>query len=236
MPDIKVLVVDDEREIADLVEIYLQNEGYQVLKLYGGQDVMETLSRGNISLVILDVMMPGIDGINICRMIREKYNIPIIMLSAKSMDIDKVLGLSMGADDYIAKPFNPIELMARVKAQLRRFIKLNPGAREDGRPVGGVIEINGLVIDKDSFTVTLYDQKIVLTPIEFEILHLMAENCNKVLSSEEIFETVWKEKYYEASNNTVMVHIRHLREKLGESSRDPKFIRTVWGVGYKIEA
>lgn len=235
MSEIKILVVDDEKEIADLIGIYVNNDGYEVIKLYDGQNVLKTIRDESISLVILDVMMPNIDGITLCRLIREKHNIPIIMLSAKSMDIDKVLGLSTGADDYISKPFNPIELMARVKAQLRRFIKLNPESAVENQKNSSIIEIKGLVIDKQSFTVLLYDEKIVLTPIEFEILFLMAKNVNKVLSSEQIFEVVWKEKYYEASNNTVMVHIRHLREKLGDNSRNPKFIKTVWGVGYKIE-
>jgi DNA-binding response OmpR family regulator len=234
MAEIKILVVDDEREIADLIGIYLTNEGYDVLKLYDGTDVLNTIRGRDISLVILDVMMPGIDGITLCRLIREEFNIPIIILSAKSLDIDKVLGLTTGADDYVSKPFNPIELMARVKAQLRRFIKLNPES-SDNQKNSFLIEHKGLVIDKEKFTVQLYDKNIVLTPIEFDILFLLAQNADKVLSSEQIFEFVWKEKYYEASNNTVMVHIRHLREKLGDNSRNPKYIKTVWGVGYKID-
>lgn len=235
MSNIKILVVDDEKEIADLVEIYLTNENYQVIKTYDGTEVLEILKGNDISLVILDIMMPKIDGLTLCRLIREKYNIPIIMLSAKSMDMDKVLGLSNGADDYITKPFNPIELIARVKAQLRRFIKLNPKVMQQEIKDNSLIELNGLIVDKNRYRVTLYDEEITLTPREFEILYLLALTPNKVFSSEEIFENVWKDKYYEASNNTVMVHIRHLRKKLGDNSRNPKFIKTVWGVGYKIE-
>lgn len=231
MSDINILVVDDEREIADLVEIYLVNENYNVIKQYDGSNVINILENKDISLIILDIMMPGIDGISLCRNIRKNYNIPIIMLSAKTMDMDKVLGLSSGADDYITKPFNPIELIARVKAQIRRYTKFN--IRQTSK--NNIIEIKGLTINKESYTVKLYDEKIDFTPTEFELLYLLASNQDKVMSSEEIFESVWKEKYFEASNNTVMVHVRHIREKLGDNSKDPKFIKTVWGVGYKIE-
>ncbi|WDV44324.1 response regulator transcription factor [Clostridiaceae bacterium M8S5] len=227
--NLKILVVDDEIEITDLVAIHLSND-YDVIKCYDSTRVMDIINIENISLVILDIMMPNIDGLALCKMIREKYNIPIIMLSAKSMDMDKVIGLTYGADDYITKPFNPIELVARVKAQLRRFIKLNQNIKD----CTNLIELNGLAVNKESHTVTLYDRNIELTKREFDILYLLMLKPNKVYSSEEIFEKVWKEKYYEASNNTVMVHIRHLRKKLGDKSRKPKFIKTVWGVGYKI--
>ncbi len=233
MSKLKILVVDDEKEIADLVAIHLMNENYDVIKLYDGEDVLKTLSHHVISLIVLDIMMPNIDGLTLCRKIREKHNIPIIMLSAKSMDMDKVIGLLNGADDYMTKPFNPVELTARVKAQLRRFINLNPnGISHDNKDI---IEVRGLTIDKHKHSVTLYDKEISLTQREFQILYLLSSNPNRVYGSEELFETIWKDKYYEAANNTIMVHIRHLRKKLGDNSRNPKFIKTVWGVGYKIE-
>lgn len=234
MSHIKILVVDDEIDIADLVAIHLTNEDYEVIKVYDSTEVLEIMECNNISLAILDIMMPKVDGLTLCRQIREKYNIPIIMLTAKSMDMDVIIGLSNGADDYVTKPFNPLELIARVKAQLRRFTKLNPNAINDESQNHNLIELNGLIIDKDSYRVTLYSREISLTSREFDILYLLASNPNKVLSSEKIFEAVWKDKYYDAANNTVMVHIRHLRKKLGENSRNPKFIKTIWGVGYKI--
>ena len=236
MHPIQILVVDDEKEIADLIEIHLLNENYKVSKLYDSAKVLDTLKTHDISLAILDIMMPGIDGLELCQKIRAEYNIPIIMLSAKSQDMDKIIGLSNGADDYVTKPFNPIELIARVKAQLRRYIKLNPDSNKNDTDISsGIIEHKGLIIDKDSHTVTLYDRQINLTRREFDILYLLACSPGKVFDSEDIFRSVWKEQYYEASNNTIMVHIMHLRSKLGDSSKDNKFIKTVWGVGYKFE-
>ena len=236
MHPIQILVVDDEKEIADLIEIHLLNENYKVSKLYDSAKVLDTLKAHDISLAILDIMMPGIDGLELCQKIRAEYNIPIIMLSAKSQDMDKIIGLSNGADDYVTKPFNPIELIARVKAQLRRYIKLNPDSNKNDTDISpGIIEHNGLIIDKDSHTVTLYDRQINLTRREFDILYLLACSPGKVFDSEDIFRSVWKEQYYEASNNTIMVHIMHLRSKLGDSSKDNKLIKTVWGVGYKFE-
>ena len=212
------------------------NENYKVSKLYDSAKVLDTLKTHDISLAILDIMMPGIDGLELCQKIRAEYNIPIIMLSAKSQDMDKIIGLSNGADDYVTKPFNPIELIARVKAQLRRYIKLNPDSNKNDTDISsGIIEHKGLIIDKDSHTVTLYDRQINLTRREFDILYLLACSPGKVFDSEDIFRSVWKEQYYEASNNTIMVHIMHLRSKLGDSSKDNKFIKTVWGVGYKFE-
>jgi two-component system response regulator VanR len=231
MSQLKILIVDDEKEIADLVEIHLSNEDYEVFKLYDGTKALETLKNNGISLAILDIMMPGINGLELCRKIREDYNIPIIILSAKSEDMDKIMGLSGGADDYVTKPFNPIELVARVKAQLRRFIKLNPDNNHNNESEN-LIEYKGLIIDKAEHTVTLYDKKIELTKREFDILFLLAGSPKKVFNSEELFEAIWKEKYYTASNNTVMVHIMHLRKKMGAGN---KFIKTVWGVGYKFE-
>ncbi len=227
-----VLVVEDEKEIADLIEIYLSNDGYQVLKAYNGTDALDILSKEVIHLVVLDIMMPGIDGLEVCRRIRADNNIPILMLSAKSEDMDKILGLSIGADDYLTKPFNPLELLARVKSQLRRYLNLNP--KNNGNADNSIITIKGLAIDKNSHKVELYGEEINLTPTEFDILLLLAKNIDRVLSAEQIFKGVWKELYFEG-NNTVVVHIRRLREKIEENPREPKIIKTVWGVGYKIE-
>ena len=233
MPETNILVIDDEKEIAELVEIYLVSDGYKVFKASSAQEGFDTLDKENIQLILLDIMMPGMDGLEMCRIIRETRNIPIIMLSAKSTDLDKIMGLGIGADDYVTKPFNPLELTARVKSQLRRYTKLNPNsaAQENAK---NEISIRGLVINKDNHKVTVYDEEIKLTPIEFDILYLLASNPGRVFSTDEIFERVWNEKVYEA-NNTVMVHIRRLRGKMKEDERQNKIITTVWGVGYKIE-
>ena len=233
MADTNILVVDDENEIAELVEIYLVSDGYKVFKANNAQEGFSILNKEEVHLVLLDIMMPGMDGMDMCRKIRDTNNIPIIMLSAKSTDLDKIMGLGIGADDYVAKPFNPLELTARVKSQLRRYTQLNPNssARENEK---NEIIIKGLVINKDNHKVIVYDEEIKLTPIEFDILYLLASNPGKVFSTDEIFERVWNEKVYEA-NNTVMVHIRRLRGKMKEDTRQNKIITTVWGVGYKIE-
>ena len=228
-----ILVVDDEREIAELVEIYLVSDGYKVFKASNAQEGFDILEKEDIHLVLLDIMMPGMDGMEMCRKIRETNNIPIIMLSAKSTDLDKIMGLGTGADDYVTKPFNPLELTARVKSQLRRYTQLNPNSAVK-EAEKNEISIRGLVINKDNHKVTVYDEEIKLTPIEFDILYLLASNPGKVFSTDEIFEKVWNEKVYEA-NNTVMVHIRRLRGKMKEYTRQNKIITTVWGVGYKIE-
>jgi DNA-binding response OmpR family regulator len=232
MPKEKILIIEDEKEIADLIEIYLVNEGYEVFKANSGEDGLETLSEHPIQLVLLDIMMPGIDGLEVCRIIRKDKNIPILMLSAKSEDMDKILGLSTGADDYLTKPFNPLELLARVKSQLRRYLYLNPQNtlihKEDN------IAVNELVINKTEHTVTVYDHEVNLTPTEFQILLLLASNRSRVFSADEIFERIWEERCFE-SKNTVMVHIRNIREKIEDNPRKPCFIKTVWGVGYKIE-
>ncbi len=228
-----ILVVDDEQPLANLIEVYLTNEGYNVFKCYNGKDALETLSDKKIDLAILDVMLPDIDGFAICGEIRKHYTFPVIMLTAKTSDMDKIAGLTIGADDYITKPFNSLELVARVKAQLRRFTRYNDGSsskHDDSER----IDFNGLVIDKVTHECFLYDNPLTLTPIEFDILWLLASNRGKVISSEELFEKIWGEKFLD-SNNTVMVHIRRIREKMNEPSRNPKFIKTVWGVGYKIE-
>lgn len=233
MAETNILVVDDEQEIADLVEIYLVSDGYKVFKASNAQDGLAILDKEDIHLVLLDIMMPGMNGLETCKKIRETNNIPIIMLSAKSTDLDKILGLGTGADDYVVKPFNPLELTARVKSQLRRYTQLNPNSNvhESSK---NEISIRGLTINKDNHKVTVYDEEIKLTPIEFDILYLLASNAGKVFSTDEIFEKVWNEKVYEA-NNTVMVHIRRLRGKMKEDERQDKIITTVWGVGYKIE-
>ena len=232
MSEIHVLVVDDEKEIADLVEIYLVSDGYKVYKASNALEGLEILEKETIHLVLLDIMMPGMDGLEMCRKIRETNNIPIIMLSARSADLDKILGLGTGADDYVTKPFNPLELTARVKSQLRRYTQLNPNAADQF--ASSEITIRDLTINKDNHRVLVDGEEIKLTPIEFEILFLLASHPGKVFSTDEIFEKVWDEKVYEA-NNTVMVHIRRLRGKLREESRENKIISTVWGIGYKIE-
>ena len=233
MAETNILVVDDEQEIADLVEIYLVSDGYKVFKASNAQDGLDILEKEDIQLCLLDIMMPGMNGLEMCKKIRETNNIPIIMLSAKSTDLDKILGLGTGADDYVVKPFNPLELTARVKSQLRRYTQLNPNSNVH-ETMKNEISIRGLTINKDTHKVTVYDEEVKLTPIEFDILYLLASNPGKVFSTDEIFEKVWNEKVYEA-NNTVMVHIRRLRGKMKEDERQDKIITTVWGVGYKIE-
>ena len=233
MAETSILVVDDEQEIADLVEIYLVSDGYKVFKANNAQEGLEILDKEDIQLCLLDIMMPGMNGLEMCKKIRETNNIPIIMLSAKSTDLDKILGLGTGADDYVVKPFNPLELTARVKSQLRRYTQFNPN-RTVHETVKNEISIRGLTINKDNHKVTVYGEEVKLTPIEFDILYLLASNPGKVFSTDEIFEKVWNEKVYEA-NNTVMVHIRRLRGKMKEDERQDKIITTVWGVGYKIE-
>lgn len=229
----KILVVDDDKEIADLVEIHLVSDGFEVRKANNAKEGLEILEREkDINLAILDIMMPGMDGLTMCKKLRETSAIPIIMLSAKSTDLDKIIGLSTGADDYVIKPFNPLELTARVKSQLRRFTQLNPSAVSDYQEKE--VEVGPLRINKETHMVVAYDKEVKLTPIEFDILYLLATNPGRVFSTDEIFERVWNEKMFEA-NNTVMVHIRRLREKIEMDSRNAQIIKTVWGVGYKIE-
>ncbi|SFR57022.1 response regulator transcription factor [Anaeromicropila populeti] len=232
MDNEKILVVDDDKEIADLVEIHLVSDGFQVEKAYSASEGLKILEESKIKLVILDIMMPGMDGLMMCRKIREGSTVPIIFLSAKSTDLDKIIGLGAGADDYVIKPFNPLELMARVKSQLRRYTELNPNTIERDRETE--LHLENLVIHKENHAVTAYGREVKLTPIEFEILYLLASNRGRVFSTDEIFERVWNEKMFEA-NNTVMVHIRRIREKIEVDSRNAKIIKTVWGVGYKID-
>lgn len=227
-----ILIVDDEKEIADLIEVYLVNDGYNVYKFYTGFEALECIKTINIDIALLDVMLPDIDGFTICKTIRENHVFPIIMLTAKVDYTDKINGLTIGADDYITKPFNPLEVVARVKTQLRRYVKYN----SSNNVVSDIEEydINGLIINNVTHKCSLYGCDIALTPIEFSILWYLSENRGKVVSSEELFEAVWDEKYLN-NNNTVMAHIGRLREKLKEPIKQPKFIKTVWGVGYTIE-
>ena len=229
-----ILVVDDEKEIADLVGLYLRNEGYTVSVYNTGREALKSAEEHDYDLAILDVMLPDVDGFSICRKLREKYFYPIIMLTAKVEDLDKIMGLTIGADDYITKPFNPLELIARVKTQLRRYKKYNGGASESSAS-SEEYDINGLYINKETHVCTLYGKPVLLTPREFSILLYLCENKGKVVSSEELFEAVWGEKYID-NNNTVMEHIGRLREKLREPAKNPKLINTVWGVVYKIES
>lgn len=224
----KILVVDDEKEIADLLEFYLQNEGYEVVKVNTGKEAFQMIDKNDIDLAILDIMLPDIDGFTILKKLRENYFFPVIMLTAKVEDIDKIMGLTIGADDYITKPFNPLELIARVKTQIRRTKLYNKEIDAN------FIDIHGLSINIDSRKVTLFEKEIELTPLEYDILLYLARKRGKVISSEELFTNVWGEKYID-NNNTVMAHIARLREKMSEDARKPKFIKTVWGVGYIIE-
>ncbi|MCI8651318.1 MAG: VanR-ABDEGLN family response regulator transcription factor [Oscillospiraceae bacterium] len=225
-----ILVVDDEPEIADLVSVYLRGEGFRVFPCGTGTQALEVVKQEKIDLAVLDVMLPDISGMTLCAEIRQEHQFPILMLTAKTEDTDKITGLTVGADDYMTKPFSPLELVARVKAQLRRYTSYNSGDKEPEDE----LSINGLTINKTTHQCWLYDELMSLTPIEFDILWLLCANRGKVISAEELFETVWGEKYLDR-NNTVMVHIRRLREKLGDPSGHPRFIKTVWGVGYKVE-
>lgn len=224
----RILIVDDEKEIRDLIEIYLKNEGYEVEKARTGLDAVKIVEEKRIDLIILDIMMPVVNGIDACIKIREQHNTPIIMLSAKVEDIDKILGLSVGADDYLTKPFNPLELIARVKAQLRRFTKLNTAHTSNK-----VLEEGLLKMNLETGKVYKNTEEINLTPIEFSILKLLWTNKGIVFKIETIYERVWEQEYFD-NNNTVMVHIRKLREKIEENPRIPDYIFTVWGVGYKF--
>ncbi|WP_379971508.1 response regulator transcription factor [Ectobacillus sp. sgz5001026] len=230
MKDETILIIDDEKEIRDLIEIYLQDEGYRILKAANGLEGLELVKQNEVHLVILDIMMPKMDGVQACMKIRETKNMPIIMLSAKIQDMDKIIGLTSGADDYMTKPFNPLELTARVKSQLRRYIRMQGYAPNDENE----IEIDDLTINVATHEVKKAGRDIKLTPREFTILELLARNSGVVFSAGKIYEQVWQEPYYQ-SENTIMVHIRKIREKIEENPRKPMFIKTVWGVGYKIE-
>ncbi|MBO1004855.1 response regulator transcription factor [Pseudogracilibacillus auburnensis] len=226
-----ILIVDDDREIAELIQFYLENEGYNVLKGYDGEEALTIIAEKSIDLLILDVMMPKIDGLEVCKKVREKHPIPILMLSAKVEDMDKIVGLMTGADDYMGKPFNPLEVVARVKALLRR-VHMQMKSTES---TTDQLFIHSLVINKKNHVVQVEGKKVNLTPIEFDILYLLASRPSRVFSSEEIFEHVWNEEAYGISK-TVMIHISNLRKKLEDATNGEKIIQTVWGVGYKIDA
>ncbi|WP_339221155.1 response regulator transcription factor [Paenibacillus sp. FSL H8-0332] len=223
-----ILIAEDEKEIADLIALHLQKEGYHCIKVPDGRAAVQAIQSQSIDLAILDIMMPELDGYEVTRQVRVKHNLPIIFLSAKTSDFDKITGLVMGADDYMIKPFNPMELLARVNSQLRRSLQFSQPPAAHQAPV---LESGGLIIAPDRHTVTLYGKAIDLTPKEFDILYLLASHSKQVFSAESIFQQVWGEAYYE-SGNTVMVHIRTLRRKLGEDQNKDRFIRTIWGVGY----
>ena len=228
-----ILVVDDEKEIADLLEVYLKSDGYTVHKFYNGTEALQCIEQTDLDLAVLDVMLPDIDGFRVCQKIRERFYFPVIMLTAKVEDGDKIMGLKIGVDHYITKPFNPLEVVARVKTQLRRYTRYNLSA--SGQSVeGNEYDIRGLWINRDNHKCLLYDKELSLTPIEFSLLWYLCEHQGMVVSSEELFEAVWGEKYL-GQNNTVMTHVGRLREKMNEPARNPRFIKTVWGVGYIIE-
>lgn len=226
----RILIVDDEKEIADLVAVYLENEGFTVFKCYTAKDALACIASENPDLAILDVMLPDMNGFEICRHIRKEHNYPVIMLTAKIDATDKITGLTLGADDYITKPFIPLELVARVKAQLRRYTRYNTGVRQEDILVSG-----GLIVNVKTHECTLNEKPLSLTKTEFAILRTLCQNKGNVVSAEQLFHSIWGEEYYSKNNNTITVHIRHLREKMGDSFDSPKYIKTVWGVGYKIE-
>ena len=227
----KILVCDDDKDIVEAIDIYLTQEGYEVLKAYDGDEAIKVLKRNEVDLLIMDVMMPRLDGIRATLKIRENMSLPIIILSAKSEDADKILGLNIGADDYITKPFNPLELVARVKSQLRRYTQLGSTARSDNQRE---FRTGGLVIRDDLKEVTVDGEKVKLTPIEYNILLLLVKNQGKVFSINQIYENIWNEEAIGA-DNTVAVHIRHIREKIEINPKEPRYLKVVWGVGYKVE-
>ncbi|MEF2805808.1 MAG: response regulator transcription factor [Massilistercora timonensis] len=227
----KVLVCDDDKEIVEAIDIYLTQEGYEVFKAYDGQEALEVLKKESVDLLVIDVMMPRLDGIRATLKIREENNIPIIILSAKSEDADKILGLNVGADDYVTKPFNPLELVARVKSQLRRYTQLGSTAQPAGEKIYAT---GGLMINDDLKEVTVDGEPVKLTPIEYNILLLLVRNQGKVFSIDQIYENIWNEDAI-GVDNTVAVHIRHIREKIEINPKEPRYLKVVWGVGYKVE-
>ncbi len=226
-----ILVCDDDKEIVEAIEIYLTQEGYNVLKAYDGEEALKVLKKENVDLLVIDVMMPRLDGIRATLKIREENSLPIIILSAKSEDADKILGLNVGADDYVTKPFNPLELVARVKSQIRRYTKLGSTVVDTKK---SVYTVGGLTIDDDLKEVTVDGETVKLTPIEYNILLLLVKNQGKVFSIDQIYESIWNEDAIGA-DNTVAVHIRHIREKIEINPKEPRYLKVVWGVGYKIE-
>ena len=229
----KILIVDDEIEIADLIELYLKSENYTVFKFYTAKEALACINTTDLDLAILDIMLPEINGFTLCQRIRDRFTYPVIMLTAKDEEADKITGFTYGADDYITKPFRPLEMIARVKAQLRRYKKYNPAHSMNNM----CCEIShlGLVMNIKTHECILNEKPLVLTPTEFSILRILLQRGGDVVSSEELFHEIWQDEYYSKSNNTITVHIRHLREKLNDTVENPKYIKTIWGVGYKIE-
>lgn len=228
----KILVVDDEKDIADLIEVYLQNENYAVYKFYTAEDALRCIEAQELDLAILDIMLPGTDGFSLCKKIREKYIYPVIMLTAKDAEVDKINGLTLGADDYVTKPFKPLELVARVKAQLRRYKRFS--ATESSTVLKRTLKYEHLELDTVSYECHLNGELVALTPTEFAILRMLLENLGTVVSVEDLFKSIWKDEYYSKNSSTITVHIRHIREKLHDTGEKPFYIKTVWGVGYKI--
>ncbi len=227
----KILVCDDEKEIVDAIEIYLMQEGFEVVKAYDGEQAIKRLRENtDVQLAIIDIMMPKLDGIHTCMKIRENSSIPVIFLTAKSEDSDKILGLNIGADDYVTKPFNPLELVARVKSNIRRYTKLGSAPEDEA----GLIKVGGLIINDENKEITVDGEPVKLTPIEYNILLLLARNAGRVYSIDQIYENIWGEEPLGA-DNTVAVHIRHIREKIEINPKEPKYLKVVWGVGYKVE-
>lgn len=227
----KILIVDDEKEIADLVELYLKNENCEIYKFYTASEAISSMENIKYDLAILDIMLPDTDGLTLCKKIREEYNFPIIMLTARASELDHITGFTFGADDYVTKPFRPLELVARVKAQLRRYKQYNGNLSQDQ---SNIITMSGLVLNIDTHECHLNEKELALTPTEFSILKILFKNNGNVVSSEQLFHAIWGNEYYSKDNNTIPVHIRHLREKLNDTLQNPKYIKTIWGVGYKI--
>lgn len=229
-----VLVVDDDKEIVDAIDIYLKNEGINVIKAYDGLEALEALMENNVQLILMDIMMPNMDGLRTTMKIRQEKNIPIILISAKSEDTDKILGLNMGADDYITKPFNPLELIARVNSNIRRYTKLGAISEKKNEKKENIYQTGELILDDETKKVTSEGKEIKLTATEFKILKFLMKNKGKVYSIPEIYENVWKEESYGAEN-IIAVHIRHIREKIEINPKEPKYLKVIWGIGYKIE-
>ena len=237
MTNCKILVVDDEHDIADFLEVYLQNENYIVYKFYSAKDALTCIEQEELDLAILDIMLPDISGFSLCQKIRETYTYPIIMLTAKDEETDKITGLTLGADDYVTKPFRPLELIARVKAQLRRYKKYSPTPieeRKEERKTNFLLTFDKLQLNTQTYECLLDGENVALTPTEFSILRILLEHKGTVVTVEDLFCSVWKDEYYSKNSSTITVHIRHLREKLQDTAEKPKYIKTIWGVGYKI--
>lgn len=237
MTNCKILVVDDEHDIADLLEVYLQNENYIVYKFYSAKDALTCIEQEELDLAILDIMLPDISGFSLCQKIRETHTYPIIMLTAKDEETDKITGLTLGADDYVTKPFRPLELIARVKAQLRRYKKYSPTPieeRKEKRKTNFLLTFDKLQLNTQTYECLLDGENVALTPTEFSILRILLEHKGTVVTVEDLFCSVWKDEYYSKNSSTITVHIRHLREKLQDTAEKPKYIKTIWGVGYKI--